>query len=130
MTGVNPLRGEAKVRIGDVEIVMAATMERLEQLSTAIGAQTLQDLHARLIGTEIATTRAAIRILTLRGERNGEPMKAHQASIAALDALAINDMPALQGAFLRLLSAMVREPDPEEGRETGKDESPSSSPTS
>lgn len=117
----NPLRGEATVTIGSVEIVMAATMERLAQLSSALGCQTLQDLYARLAGTEIAATRAAIRILTIKGSRNGEPMKAEPAASAALTELALSDCAGLSVAFLELLTALVRVPEPgEEDKEPGK----------
>lgn len=107
---INPVRGEAKVKVGPVEITMAATMERLAQLSDAVGNPPLHDLYGRLYGMEQSATRAGIRVLTTGGEMNGEKLKAAAAVHAALAALSLADMPALQAGFIAILATLTREP--------------------
>lgn len=65
---VNGARGEVALRIGSVDLVIAAEMERLAAVSTALECKTLSDLFARLSGVEVAATRVAIPLLTVRGD--------------------------------------------------------------
>lgn len=117
----NPLRGEAKVTIGSVEITMAATMERLAELSDTLRCETLQDLYRRLTGAELRASREAIRLLTVSGTQGDEKLKAHQAGQAALAELGLGDMGALQAAFLSMMAALVRDPETtSEDSEPGK----------
>jgi hypothetical protein len=116
----NPLRGEAKVQIGSVEITLAATMERLADLSDALHCETLQDLFRRLTGTELKTTREAVRLLTISGIQGDKTLQAQKAGQAALAEMTLDDMAKLQTAFLAILSALVRPTsDTPEDSETG-----------
>lgn len=117
----NPARGEVAAKIGDIEIVMAATMEGLARLSQATGCETLADFYKRLAGGEIATTMAAIRLFTIRGtDGAGKALKAEPAAKAALAALSIDDVVSLQGKFIDLMSALMRKPTG--GDDAGKSE--------
>ena len=118
---VNAVRGEAEVKIGDVKITMVATMDRLAELSDALGNPTLQQLYARLYGTELVASRMAIRLLTTEGVRGEESLKARGAAEAALKVMTLSDMPDLQIAFMTVLSALLRPASDAGDKETGKD---------
>ena len=90
---VNKERGEVALRIGDVDLVIAATMQGLAAVSTRLGCQSLQELFLRLTGTEVAASLAAVTLLTVRGD--------HQ---AALDRMSLQDYPALAKAFSEALT--------------------------
>ena len=107
---LNPVRGEARALVGDVDLTIVITMGKLAELSDALKCQSLQDLYARLFGTEPMAVTAAIRLLTIAGTRNGERLKARTAADAALAVLSISDMNALQAAFVTAMAALIREP--------------------
>lgn len=90
---VNGARGEVALRVGGVDLVIAATMQGLAAVSTRLGSQSLQDLFLRLSGTEIAATMAAISLLTVRGDAE-----------KAVAALTLKDFPACADAFAKALS--------------------------
>lgn len=90
---VNGARGEVALRVGDVDLVIAATMSGLAAVSTRLGSQSLSDLFLRLSGTEVAATMAAISLLTVRGD--GEK---------AVEVLTLKDFPACAGAFAKALA--------------------------
>lgn len=90
---VNGARGEVALKIGDVDLVIAATMTGLAAVSSRLGCQSLSDLFLRLSGTEVATTMAAISLLTIKG--NAEK---------AVEALTLKDFPACAEAFAKALS--------------------------
>ena len=90
---VNGARGEVALKIGDVDLVIAATMKGLAAVSTRLGCQSLADLFLRLSGTEVAATMAAISLLTVRGD--GEK---------AVEQLKLKDYPACAEAFAKALS--------------------------
>lgn len=90
---VNGARGEVALKIGDVDLVIAATMKGLAAVSTRLGCQSLADLFLRLSGTEVAATMAAISLLTVRGDME-----------AAVDQLKLKDYPACAEAFAKALS--------------------------
>lgn len=107
----NPVRGEVKVKVGDVEIVMVATMENLARFSEVIRCGSLSELYQRLTGTELATALAAIRQFTVSGTgADGKMLKGDAAAKAAVAALALDDLLPLQGAFIALLAALTRKP--------------------
>ncbi len=113
MTEPNSIRGEVRVAIGPVTIVMAPTMGNLARLSHALDHPMFAQLYQRLVGTEIVATRAAIRHLTVGGEADGEALSADAAATAALEALCLEDLSALQTGFEAFMAGMTR-----------KDESP------
>ena len=90
---VNGARGEVALRIGDVDIVIAATMKGLAAVSTRLGSQSLSDLFVRLSGTEVAATMAAVSLLTVRGDAE-----------KAVEALTLKDFPACSAAFGKALA--------------------------
>lgn len=64
----NGERGEVDLKIGGVELVIAAEMKRLAALSTTLEMTSLQGLYQRVLGVEVVATMAAIRCLTVRGD--------------------------------------------------------------
>lgn len=106
---VNGARGEVALWVGDVPLVIAATMEGLSTVSTRLDCKSLADLFLRLSGTEIAATRAAIAALTV----NGDAKK-------ALEALKIKHFPAIAVAFEEVLSHHFDEDDLGNGKAKAK----------
>ena len=90
---VNGARGEVALKIDDVDLVIAATMEGLSVLSTRLECQSLQDLFVKLSGTELTTTMAAIPALTVKGD-----------AAKALEKLRLKHFPAIAEAFSKALS--------------------------
>lgn len=64
---INEARGEARLVIDDVELVLAATMGGLSAVSTRLQCKSFNDLFMRLSGVEVAATFAAIELLTIKG---------------------------------------------------------------
>jgi hypothetical protein len=64
---VNEARGEARLVIDDVELVLAATMGGLSSVSSRLQCKSLNDLFYRLSGVEVAATIAAIELLAVKG---------------------------------------------------------------
>lgn len=90
---VNGARGEVALKVGGVDLVIAATMQGLAAVSTRLGCSSLQELFLRLSGTEVAATAAAISLLTVRGD-----------SAAAIDKLKLKDFAECAEAFAKALS--------------------------
>lgn len=65
---VNGARGEVAVWVGDVPLVLAATIGGLSVLSTRLECKSLHDLYLRLSGAEIAATSLAVTALAVRGD--------------------------------------------------------------
>lgn len=89
---VNGARGEVALRIGNVDLVIAAEIERLAALSTAIECRSLYELYARLFGVEPAATVAGIKHLTVKGD-----------AAAALRELKLHHFGACKDAFAAAL---------------------------
>jgi hypothetical protein len=64
----NGERGEVNLKIGGVDLVIAAEMKRLASLSTQLEMTSLQGLYQKLLGVEIVATMLAIQCLTVRGD--------------------------------------------------------------
>lgn len=90
---VNAARGEVALKIGTVNLVVAATIEGLSAVSTALDCKSLSDLFVRLTGTEVAATRAAIQFLTVAGDKD-----------EALRVLKLKDFTACTEAFTKALA--------------------------
>lgn len=104
----NPVRGEVTVKVGGVEIVMAATMEDMAQLSDALSNPLMMDLMRRLFGMETRAVRAAIGTLTIAGkDATGKPLKAKEAIKAALDAMSYKDTVSLIEGFTTLFAPLL-----------------------
>lgn len=112
---MNPLKGEAEAKVGDITLKMAVNMDGLVRLTEATGRPTLPELYQRLLGTELSTVREAIRIFTTGGtDAAGKPMKAPGAVAAAFDRLLLSDMNPLQATFAEMLGALIRKDEPPE----------------
>jgi hypothetical protein len=90
---VNGARGEVALKIGDVDLVIAATMTGLAAVSSRLGCTSLQELFVKLSGTEVAATMVAISLLTIKG--NAEK---------AVETLTLKDFPSCAEAFAKALS--------------------------
>lgn len=60
---VNPIRGEAPCRIGQVDFRIAVTFSGLVRLSEALGARSLDDIYSRLLAFEPKAVAVGIRCL-------------------------------------------------------------------
>ncbi|ACM26527.1 hypothetical protein [Rhizobium rhizogenes] len=65
---VNEARGEARLMIDDVELILAATMHGLAAVSSRLQCKSLDDLFQRLAGVEPGAMLAGIEILTTKGD--------------------------------------------------------------
>jgi hypothetical protein len=90
---INGARGEVALKVGGVDLVIAATMAGLSAVSTRLECKSLADLFVRLSGVEVAATMAAIELLTVRGDK-----------FAAAAALKIKDFKACADAFALALA--------------------------
>jgi len=66
---VNGARGEVALWVGDVPLVIAATMSGLAAVSTRLECKSFQELFMRLSGVEAAAVLAGIELLTIKGDR-------------------------------------------------------------
>jgi hypothetical protein len=89
---VNGARGEVALRIGSVDLVIAAEIGRLSAVSTALECKSFVDLYMRLLGVEVAATIAGIQHLTIKGDAK-----------AALVELKLSDFAACREAFAAAL---------------------------
>lgn len=89
---VNGARGEAELWVGDVPLVVAASMSGLAAVSTRLECKSFQELFVRLSDVEAAATIAGIELLTVRGDR-----------LAAIQALKLKHFAACKAAFLTAL---------------------------
>lgn len=63
MNIANPIRGEAPVKIGAIDFRIAVTFSGLARLSQALGAKTIDEIYARLLGFEPKAVACAVRAL-------------------------------------------------------------------
>lgn len=105
---VNAVRGEVAAKVGNVSIVMAATMEDVAKLSNALGNPTFVELARRLIGVEVVAVMAALRLFTVRGEADGESLDRRKAGEAAAKAYRLADNEALAEAFAKVLEPLLK----------------------
>ncbi|WDZ75450.1 hypothetical protein PWG15_12570 [Ensifer adhaerens] len=63
METANPIRGEASVKIGAIDFRIAVTFSGLARLSQALGAKTIDEIYARLLGFEPKAVACAVRCL-------------------------------------------------------------------
>lgn len=90
---VNGARGEVALRVGGVDLVIAAEMERLAAVSTALECKSLSELFTRLSAVEVAAVTTALPLLTVRGDAS-----------AAAKKLKLKDFAACADAFNKALS--------------------------
>lgn len=100
---VNGARGEVALRVGSVDLVIAAEIGRLAAVSTALECKSFIDLYQRLLGAEVAATMAAIQHLTVKGDAG-----------QAVQELRLTDFTACKNAFTAALMHHV-------GEDAGKD---------
>lgn len=63
METANPIRGEAPVKIGAIDFRIAITFSGLARVSQALGAKTIDEIYARLLGFEPKAVACAVRCL-------------------------------------------------------------------
>ncbi|WP_246252043.1 hypothetical protein [Ancylobacter pratisalsi] len=114
MPAYNSEKGEVPLEIGGVELVIAATMGGLAQVSSKLGCQSFGELYMKLANVEINALLAGVECLTVRGDV-GKAMKA----------LTLRDLPACKTAFL---AAMMLHADTPEGNAEAAGESMGQSP--
>lgn len=90
---VNGARGEVALRVGGVDLVIAAEMGRLAALSTAMGHPTLAEFQRRLVGLEVSTAILAVRHLTVMGDAE-----------AAIKEMRMSDFDVCSSAFVAALN--------------------------
>ena len=82
---VNGARGEVALTVGDTELVIAATMEGLATVSSHLGCKSMEELFDRLTRVEVAAAMAAIRFMTVEGDREAA---LRQLKLSHFDAIA------------------------------------------
>lgn len=115
---VNGARGEIALRVGSVDLVIAAEIGRLAAVSTALECKSLVDLYRRLLGVEIAATVAGIQHLTVKGD-----------APAAIGSLRLRDFPACKDAFAAALAHHVDDAGKAEAVEEGATATATKSPS-
>jgi len=90
---LNEARGEVRLVIADVELVLAAEMSRLSAVSSRLQCKSLNDLFVRLSGVEVSATAAGIELLTVKGN-----------ALEALSKLKLKHFPACAAAFSAVLA--------------------------
>lgn len=92
---VNGARGEVRLVIADVELVIAATLGGLSAVSSRVQCKSLNDLFIRLSGVEVEATVAAIELLTVPEKGDWQ---------AAIGKLNLRHFASVKDAFLAALS--------------------------
>lgn len=90
---VNEARGEVRLVVKDVELVIAAEMGRLSAVSSRLQCKSFNDLFQRLTAGEVAAVIAGIELLTTQGD-----------AIAAINKLRIPHLQACSNAFSEALA--------------------------
>lgn len=98
MEPANEARGEVPLKIGDVELVVAAELGGLAALSSRLQCQSLSDLWGRLTAMEVNAVMAGVACLTVRGDKE-----------AALQKLKLRHFKLCQDAFMRALNHQMDE---------------------
>lgn len=93
MATYNSERGEVPLSIGGVDLVIAATMQGLAQVSGKLRCTSFSELYGKLVNVEIAAVIAGVEGLAIKGDV-GKAMKA----------LTLSDLPACRDAFLTALA--------------------------
>lgn len=94
----NGARGEVSLRVGTVDLVIAAEIGRLAAVSTALDCKSFGDLYQRLLGVEVAATIAGVQHLAVRGD-----------GARAAAELSLADFPACAKAFAAALSHHLKD---------------------
>lgn len=102
----NALRGEADVRIGDVDLTIAVEFDGLARLSKAIGAQSMAEVYSRLLGFEPFAVATALHCLAVHPEGRAKAMELGGKAALVLSAADENDWRrAVETAFAAHLDA-------------------------
>lgn len=94
----NGARGEVPLRVGSVDLVIAAEIGRLAAVSTALDCKSFGDLYQRLLGVEVAATIAGVQHLAVKGD-----------GARAAAELSLSDFPACAKAFSQALSHHLKD---------------------
>ncbi|WEZ84577.1 hypothetical protein P6U16_08385 [Rhizobium sp. 32-5/1] len=103
-TLANTLRGEAPLRIGDVDLKIGIEFAALAKLSRAIKAESLEEIYRRLLGFEPWAVSCALRCFTLHDEGVDE---AAATALRAINRLSAADEPAWHAAIETAMAGHV-----------------------
>lgn len=67
-TIANRERGEIPVRIGDEDLILAASLEGLARVSNEIGARSMRELYDRLVQSDPFAVSVALDCLVIKGD--------------------------------------------------------------
>jgi hypothetical protein len=114
---MNPVRGEAIAKIGGGQVVLAATIEAMAQLSQTSACTTMQDLCGRLLGIELFTTLSALRAFAQSGtDENGKELARREAGQWAAMAFTLADADQVRLAFTTILAVLFKEGNDKPGK--------------
>jgi hypothetical protein len=82
----NPIRGEAPLNIGGVDLVIAVEFGALARLSQAIRAESMEEIYRRLLGFEPFAVSCALLCLTVHPEGAAAALTLGAAASAKLSA--------------------------------------------
>lgn len=120
LSSVNPVRGEAELRIAGITYRLEATMDDMARLAQALGDPPLHELYRKLIGTSLHASRVALSQFIRNGtDGDGRLLKQREAAAAAVRDLLLSDMDAVQAAMATMLTALSR---PDQAAPPGDDE--------
>ncbi len=109
---VNPLRGEAKLKIGEAEYTLAMTMEGLAELSNDIGDPPLEEVYRKLLGGSLYLRRVALaRFVTGGVDKDGKVIAKRDAATAIVRDFVLSDIAAVTDCMAALLAGLTRKPD-------------------
>lgn len=108
----NAERGEVPLTVGGVDLVIAAQIGAMAQLSSRLNCQSFMELYMKLAGVELAATLAAVEMLSVKGDPT-----------VAIKQMTIRDLPACKDAFT---AALLHHADGSGNVEAAKDQTKSS----
>jgi hypothetical protein len=100
----NPLRGEAPLKIGDVDLVVAIEFGSLARFSRALGSDSMDEVFRRLLGFEPFAAALALRCFTIHA--NGKE-EAEKLAVAAIGKLSAADEASWRAAFEEAIAAHI-----------------------
>jgi hypothetical protein len=122
----NIVRGEAQAVVGSYLVTFLFTMDGLARLSSALSYPTFGELYARLVGSELVSTQAAVRIMASKVtladgspvvDERGKELSRDAAAKQVVKEMGLTDLAALQSAFISCFAVMTKSKIDDEGTE-------------
>lgn len=115
MKPVNAIRGEVEVQIGDVTLVMRATLADLARLSREMGRVAPNTLLGWVMSGELDTVLTCIRLFTVEARMDGMPIDNVRLGVQrAIDQMTYAHDVKMQEALARLIDPLVGKPEDKE----------------